>query len=95
MILDKIIEFKKNLEYLKNNSPESDKIDKATLCKLLVMANIAEMTIYAGLKIEKNQKEYFEGQAFVGRYYMDWGLDWIPKYYLEICRYIKENHWPV
>jgi hypothetical protein len=91
-MIDDIIKSKTKIEELKNKIGNSDDtVDKATLCKVLIMLNIAEMVIYANIKIPENEKYYFEGQAFIGRYFGGWGLDWIADDYLKFvysfCRY--------
>lgn len=47
----------------------------------------------ANIKVPEEDKNYFEGQAFVGRYFGDWGLLWVAEEYLEVTQYIKDNHW--
>jgi uncharacterized protein involved in tellurium resistance len=89
-MIEEIIEFKRKLEELKNTTSEA--IDKATICKVLVMLNIAEMVIRSNTKVEDKEKHYFEGQAFIGRYFGDLGLDWIAEDYLKISLVIKEKY---
>ncbi len=92
-MLDKIKEFKRKVEEVKETHPFADKIGRGSFSKLLVMANLAEMCIYSNTKVPAQDRNYFEGQATVGRYFSDWGLDWIATDYLEICEYIKHNNW--
>lgn len=93
-IVEKIIEFKEKLEKIKNDKSSSSlKIEKGILSKILVMANIAEMCIYSNTNVPDEDRNYFEGRVSVGRYFGDWGLDWVTDYYIEITEFIKENHW--
>lgn len=89
-MIDRIKSYKNRLEQLKD---DNENIDKSVICKLLVMANMAEMVIWSKSKINEPEKYYFEGQAFVGRYFSDWGFDDIAERYLEISEFIKLNHW--
>jgi len=90
-ILKVIIDIKSKIEDVKNK--QNSLLDKSSLCKILVMLNIAEMLIRSNSNINDNDKHYFEGQAFVGRYFCDWGLDWIADDYLKISSFIKDNYW--
>ncbi len=93
-MIDKIIESKGKIEQFKNSFETSDvKIDKATICKVLIMLNIAEMVIDANIKVPDNEKHYFEAQAFIGRYFGDWGVNWIADDYLNVSSYIKSGYW--
>lgn len=93
-MIKKIIEFKAWLENIKNEiNPETANINKADICQILVMLNLAEICIRSNIKVPKEFKRYFEGQAFVGRYFGDWGLLSVAQEYLEVTEYIKDNHW--
>jgi hypothetical protein len=93
-MIEKIINYKKNLEEVKNSrDPKTTNINKSDICQILIMANLAEMCIRSDIKVPKEDRNYFEGQAFVGRYFDDWGLPWVGKEYLDIVKYIKENYW--
>ena len=93
-MIEKIIEFKARLEAIKNdNNSETASINKADICQILVMLNVAEMCIRSNIEVPKEFQNYFEGQAFVGRYFSDWNLSWVAWEYLEVTEYIKHNHW--
>jgi hypothetical protein len=89
-MIEKIISFKKRLEEIKT---ENENIDKATVCKILVMANMAEMVIRANTKIREAEKHYFEGGAYVGRYFGDWNYHDVARDYYEISAYIQKFNW--
>jgi len=92
-MIREIIEFKREVKEAKNSDNGAANFDKATMCKILVMLNIAEMVIRANEKVPEHERHYFEGQAFVGRYFGDWGLDFIVDKYLKVTSYIKATHW--
>lgn len=92
-ILEKIKKFKKEVEDIKEFDGKYQKVNKGALCKVLVMVNMAEMCILSKTIVPIKDRDYFEGQTVVGRYFSDWGLDWIAMDYLEICSYIKSHNW--
>jgi hypothetical protein len=90
-MIEKIIEFKRKVEELKNSKLPDGYADpeNATLCKLLVVANVAEMCIRSNTKIEECLRPYFDGQTFVARFYGDLGYGWIVDDYYEITQFAK------
>ena len=92
-MVDRIIAYKNQVEEFKNHGMDRQSIDKSSLCRLLVMANIAEMVIHANSKLQEHERTYFEGDYFVDRYYGDRGAAWIVEGYRAITGYIKNNHW--
>lgn len=67
---------------------------KATLWKVMVMAEIAHRSFYLEVKIEPFEKVYFNRQAAVGRLFDDWGMPWVTEYYYEISNYVAKSYWP-
>ncbi len=92
-MIKEIVQFKRQVEDIKNEERSSTKIDKGVLCKILVMANIAEMCIWSNVKVPESDRHYFEGQAFVGRYFDDWALPWVGEEYLKLVKFIKSKYW--
>jgi hypothetical protein len=93
-MIEDIIETKRKIEEFKNKIQKPyNSLDMSSLCNVLIMLNIAEMVIYANIKVPENERYYFDRQAFVGRYFIDWGLKWISDDYLKVCEFIKANHW--
>jgi hypothetical protein len=93
-MIEDIIETKRKIEEFKNKIQKPyNSLDMSSLCNVLIMLNIAEMVIYANIKVPENERYYFDRQAFVGRYFIDWGLKWISDDYLKVSKFIKANHW--
>jgi len=65
---------------------------KSDLVKQMKVANLALTVIQNNEKIEAFEVDYFEGQAFVGRYFGDWKLDWVVWNYYEISMYVLKYH---
>lgn len=92
-ILNLTIRFKARLrnEIEKSNSHFSD---KASLWKALIMAEIAHRSFALEINIEEFEKQYFDRQAAVGRYFCDWAMDWVAENYYEITNYVAKYYWP-
>jgi hypothetical protein len=87
---EEIGKFKNYLEDLKISKPE---MDICMISTMLVAVAIAEATINCNCKIRDEEKWYFDRQAAVGRFFSDWGEDYISLTYLKMSEYLKVNHW--
>ena len=93
-IIDLTLTFKDKLRNeIDNNVSHPDNL-KTSIWKTLIMAEIANRSFVFNINIESFEKPYFDRQAAVGRYFCDWGLDWIAEYYYEISNYIVKYYWP-
>jgi len=65
---------------------------KLDIVKQLKLSSLSFVIIENDSQIEEFETVYYTGQAFVGRYFGDFGLDWIVWNYYEISSYILKYH---
>lgn len=93
-IINLTVKFKNRLRNeIEENKFHSDDM-RECLWKVIIMTEIAHRSFSLGTKIEPFEKQYFDRQAAVGRYFCDWGMDWVAEYYFEISNYVAAFYWP-
>ena len=90
-IIQLIVNYKLKVETYLNDGKYKDPL-RRDLIKQLKISNLALTIIQFDDKIEDFEIQYFIGQVFVGRYFSDFGLDWIANNYYEISHYILKYH---
>ena len=92
-LIIKTIEFKERLrQELKINHPGEEM--NFLLWKVLIATEIAHRSFALNVDIEPFEESYFDRQAAVGRYFCDWGLDWVAEGYFLINEKIMDDHFP-